>query len=141
MQIRAHPGSRSLNRYLLEGDDITSKLRDRSASEVNFDGGKDTTAAKLRLGASSRKQCLVDIVVKDASKTSQILTAKIAREFFRKSVANRIRVTKTFSFDDFCRRVGKLEQGEKNVIHYLAWQWGLANISEAMYRRSDGLTS
>ena len=100
MQIRAQPRPRSLDRYLLEGDDITSKSRDCSASEVDFDRTEDTAAAKLRLGASSRKQCLVDVVVKDASKTSQILTAKIARKFFGKSVANRIRMPKTFSFDD-----------------------------------------
>ena len=80
-------------------------------------GARTRPPPNCGLGTAPGEQCLINIVMQDASKTSHVLAAKITRKFFSKRVADRVRMPKTFSLDDFCRRIVRLERRDIKGIH------------------------
>jgi len=84
---------------------------------MDVDWSKHSPAAKSRHRAPAAEQCLVDIVVEDLTEPAAILPAKIARQGLGERVADRIRMPKTFAFDDFDRLGLILKRGYDESLH------------------------
>lgn len=67
--------------------------------------------------SSSAQQPFVDVVMKDVPESSSILAAEIARESFRHSVTDRVRMPQSFALDDLDEVIALLDRGYQHRLH------------------------
>jgi len=71
-----------------------------STAKIDFDGLHDFTAAERRPGRAADQQDFVDIVMEDATKVLQVITAQAHADVLGDAIAHRVWMTKPLALDD-----------------------------------------
>lgn len=96
----AKPCLRDLTNDILKRETFLTALADRTSRQKYFHRLRDPPAAECGFGAAAPEQCLVDVVVQNATECVEVAVRELPAQRFGQMVADRIGMTGAFAFDD-----------------------------------------
>jgi hypothetical protein len=100
MQIAAQPRARCFDGEVFNRNGFAGNLHYRATCQIDADRGNNAAAAEGWICPATTQQGLVDVVVQNVPEVPAIFLAESPRQVLSKRIANRVRMSETFTFDD-----------------------------------------